>query len=79
MTLYTADPGSKACWESSSCKKSIGAHRDCLLARLYVCVCVYSVLMCTLVFLGLQTHRQPVLANGLYGKTFKKETIRNTL
>lgn len=40
MTLSTADPGSKACWESSSCKKSIGAHRDCLLARLYVCVCL---------------------------------------
>lgn len=34
-----------------------------------VCVCP-SVLTCTLVFLGLQTRRQPVLlANGLYGKT----------
>lgn len=33
-------------------------------------VCVYCELMCTLVFLGLQTHRQPVLTDGIYGKKF---------
>lgn len=45
-----------------------------------LCVCVYCVLMCTLVFLGLQTHRQPVLANGICGKTFKwyNHLIENT-
>lgn len=35
-----------------------------------LCLCVYCELMCTLVFLRLQTHRQPVLANGIYGKKF---------
>lgn len=69
MTLSTAAPGSKACWESSSCKGGIGACCDWLLEFcMYVCVCM---LMCSLVFLGLQTHRQPVLANGIYGKMFK--------
>lgn len=32
---------------------------------------VYCVLMCTLVFLGLQTHTLPVLADGIYGKALK--------
>lgn len=48
---------------------------------LHLCVSP-SVLTCTLVFLGLQTRKQPVLlANGLYGKTSicKSQTIGNTL
>lgn len=48
----------------------------------FLCLmCVYRVLMCTLVFLGIQTHRQRVLANGIYGKTIKwyKQLIKNTL
>lgn len=52
MTLSTVDPGSKACWESNSCKEQavIGSLS-------FVCLlCVYRVLMCTLVFLGLQIH-----------------------
>lgn len=67
MTLSTADAGSKACWDSSSCEGGIGAAYDCFSARM----CVHRVLMCTLVFLGLQTQRQPLLANGIYGKPFK--------
>lgn len=83
MTLSTADPASKACWESSGCKGGIGARYDWLLEFVSVSVClsfcVYSVLMCTLVFLRLQTDRQPVLANGIYGKTFKwyNQLIKN--
>lgn len=80
MTLSTADSGSKACWESSGCKGGIGARCDRLLEFVSVYVSVYRVLMCTLVFLGLQTLKQPVLANGIYGKTFKwyQQLIKNT-
>lgn len=72
----------KACWKSSGCR-----HPGCstlLFAPRFVCVnvyvFVYRVLMCALVFLGLQTRMQLVLANGLYGKTFKwyKQLITNT-
>lgn len=67
MTLPTTVPGSRACWEPSSCEGGIGAASDWFSERL----CVYHVLMCALVFLGLQTHSEPVLANGIYGKQFK--------
>lgn len=67
MTLFTADPGSKACWETSSCEGSNGGTYDWFSA----CKCVYLVLMRTLVFFGLQTHRLPVLTNGIYGKPFR--------
>lgn len=43
--------------------------RVCLSATVYAFV--YCVLMCTLVFLGLQTHTLPVLADGIYGKALK--------
>lgn len=66
MTLSTAVPGSKACWEAHGCEGGIVVRCYWLLE-----FCVYSMLMCSLVFLGSQTQRQLVLANGIYGKTFK--------
>lgn len=59
--------------QKAAASQAVGAGRHRVLARLccvrLVCVSP-SVLTCTLVFLGLQTRRQPVLlANGLYGKT----------
>lgn len=49
----------------------------CLSATVYA---VYCVLMCTLVFLGLQTLTLPVLADGIYGKTLKsyEQLIKKT-
>lgn len=65
-------PRSKACWDSSSRQGEALQQTMCssLQSWCVLCLCVYCELMCTLVFLGLQTHRQPVLANGIYGKKF---------
>ena len=43
MTLSTADPGSKACWESSSCKGGIGASCDWPLEFCVSYMCVSCV------------------------------------